>query len=104
MTHEFVFEAQAFRIEHAVLGNHQRIVEGGAERVSGAPQFGDVLHETEGAGARDLAAEGLRLDVERKRLLADQRMIEFDFGLDPEAMLIGPKFAVRAVLGTRAPA
>ena len=34
-----------------------------------------------------------------KRLPADQRMIEVDFGLDAEAVLIGPQFAVGIVLG-----
>ena len=60
--------------------------------------MGDVLHEAEGAGAGDLAAEGLRPDVERERLFADQRMIEVDLGLDPEAVLVGPQFAEGAVL------
>ncbi len=32
-------------------------------------------------------------------LLADQRMVEFDFGLDPEAVAVGPQFAEGAVLG-----
>ena len=29
----------------------------------------------------------------------NERMIEFDLGLDPEAVLVGPQFAERAVLG-----
>ena len=86
--HEFVGEAQAFRIEHAVFADHQRILERGAKRIARAPQLGDVAHEAECTCARDLAAERVGLDVERKRLLADQRMIEIDFGLDPEAVLI----------------
>ena len=61
--------------------------------------FDDILHEAEGAGARDLAAETVRLDVERQRLLADQRMIEFDFGFDPEAVRIRPQFAEGAAFG-----
>ena len=104
VAHEFVGEAQAFRIEHAILGDHQRIGERGAERVAGAPQFGDVLHEAEGAGARDLAAEGLRLDVERERLAANERMVEFDFGLDPETVLVRPQLAEARRPCRRAPA
>ena len=42
------------------------------------------------------------LDVERERLMANERMIEFDFGLDPETMAVGPQFAERAVLGGHA--
>ncbi len=93
VAHEFVGVTQAVRIEHAVLGHHQRIVERGAERIAGAPQLGDVLHEAEGARTRDLAAEIFRLDIERERLMADQRMVEVDLGLDAEAVLVGTQLA-----------
>ena len=88
-------------IEHAIFAHDERVFERGAERIAGAPQFGHVAHETERACARNLATERIGLNIERKRLAADQRMIELDFGLDPEAVLIGPQFAVGAVLGHR---
>ena len=76
----------------------------GAERVAGAPQLGHVLHESEGACAGELAAESSGLDVERKRLTANQRMIEFDFGFDPETVTIGPQFAEGSVQPDTSPA
>jgi len=55
VAHELVGKAQALRIEHAVFADHQRVVERGAEREARAPELGDVLHEAEGARARDVA-------------------------------------------------
>src|SRR5439155_14951580 len=70
------------------------ILERGAERIAGVPQLRHVAHEAEGARAREFAAECLRLDVERERLQANQRMIELDVDLDAEAMRMRPQLAI----------
>src|SRR3974390_3776492 len=84
VTHEFIGEAQAVRVENAVLGDDQCIGERSAERVAGAPQLRHVLHETESTGARNFAAENLWLDIESKRLLAYKRGIKLNLGLHPK--------------------
>ena len=65
VTNELVGETYAVGIEDAVFGDDHRILERGAERVTGIPEFGHVAHEAERARARQLAAEQMRLDVER---------------------------------------
>ena len=70
-----------------------------AERITGTPELGYVPHETERARTRNVIAEGLGPAVECERLPPDQRVIEFDFGLDAEAVAVGPQFAERLVLG-----
>ena len=75
---EFVGIAQPFRIEQAVIGDDQCVLQRSAERVTCAPQLRHVLHEPKRARARDFAAECRGVDVKRDRLLADQRMREVD--------------------------
>src|SRR5258707_5029328 len=101
MAHEFVGEAQSLRVEHTILAHHQSIFERSAECVTRTPQFGNVAHETESTGARNLTAERVGLDVERKRLLADKRMIEIDLGFDTETMLVRPQLAICTIFGNR---
>src|SRR6185312_14215158 len=96
-SHEFVRITQATWIEDAIVADHERVLERSAEGVASAPQFRDVLHEAEGACTCNLFAEALRLDVERERLLSDQRMIEFNLRLDPKAVRIGTQFTERLV-------
>ena len=55
---ELVLVAQAFHVDDAaVVADHHRIFERRAERIAGGPQAFDILHETEGAGAGNFAAE-----------------------------------------------
>src|SRR6478672_5543376 len=61
---EFVCKAQAFRIEYAIFTHNERVFERGAECIARAPQLGDVAHKSKSTGARDLAAERLRPNVE----------------------------------------
>src|SRR5215204_218232 len=85
VTDELVGKAQAFRIEHAVVGHDHGILERGAERITGAPQTRHVAREAEGARPRQLAAERRRIDIEGAGLLPDQGVIEVDVDFDPEA-------------------
>ena len=50
-------------------------------------------------GQPKLAAEQIRLDVERELLTPDQGVIEFDFGFNAQAAQVRPQFAVAAVVG-----
>ena len=95
VTDAFVGEAQAFGVEQAVVVEHHRIVERGAERETGAPQAGDIVHAAEGAGARDVAAEALRVEVENVVLAADDRIGEIDFDFGAEARGVWANFAER---------
>ena len=81
-------EAQALRVEDAVVADDQGVLERGAERVTRAPELRHVAHEAEGAGAGDFAAEGVGVDVVARALAADQRMVEVDLDLDAEAARI----------------
>src|SRR4249920_1028671 len=101
MAHKFVGEAQSLGVEYTIFAHHQSVLERSTERITGAPQFGDVTHETEGPGACNLAAESVGFDVERKCLLADQRMVTINFGFDAESMLVRPQLAIRAIFGNR---
>ena len=92
MTDELVPEPQALRIEHAIFGHHERVLQRSAQRISGAPQLGDVTHEAESPRPRDFAPERVGPYVESERLPADRRVVEIDLGLDPEAPCIRPKF------------
>src|SRR5262249_8482364 len=94
VTHELVREAETLGIEAAVLADHERVLERGAQRVTRPPQLADVAQEPEGAGARDLAPEGRGTDLERQRLPADQRMVELDLDLDVEPAVIRFELAV----------
>src|ERR1700686_2267915 len=93
VAHELVGEPHTLRIEHAVFGDHDRILERGAERVTGFPELGDVAHETEGPGPRQIATEYRGFDIDVQHLPADYRMIEFDLGLNPQALGMRPQLA-----------
>ena len=75
MAHEFVLVAQTFRIEDDVVVDRHGIVERGAEREARFPELPDVADETEGARAREFAAEGRRIDRESAALAADRRRL-----------------------------
>src|ERR1700674_4541368 len=66
VSHEFIGEAHSLRIEDAIFSDHDRIFEGSAKRVARTPQLRHVAHEAKGPGPRQLAAELIRLDVDRK--------------------------------------
>src|SRR5712691_10305122 len=99
MANELVRIAQACRIEHTVVGETDGVVEGSAERITGAPQFGDIAHEAEGAGTGEIAVENLGGQHCRVALAADQRVGEVDLDLETEAGVIWQKLAERAALG-----
>src|SRR6266849_5696819 len=99
VTHEFISEAQTFSIEHPVLRYHDRVVEGGAERMAGAPQLGDVVHKAEGTGAGDFLSERFRRDVEGYRLPSDQRIVECNFDFKAKASRIGPQLTEAVASG-----
>src|SRR6476646_3864271 len=91
--HEFVRIAQAFRIEHAVLGHNQRVLKRRAERITRAPQFCYIAEETVRASARDLTPEYFGLAIKRQALPTDQRMLELDLHFKSKAARMRPKFA-----------
>ena len=76
-----------------VFVEHHGILEGGAERETGAPEPRDVVHAAEGAGAADFAAEPFRAEIERVALAADHRIGEVDLDLGAETRGIGAQFA-----------
>src|SRR6202040_2227063 len=71
VTDELVPKTQTLRIEHAIFGDDERILQRGAERISGAPQLGDVTHEAERPRPRDLTTEGVGSHIKGERLLPD---------------------------------
>src|SRR4029079_17441069 len=88
VAHELVGIAQACRIEDAIIGDDERVLERSAERIARAPQLGYVAHEAEGARPRELPAERGGLDIERDRLAADRLAGKLDLGLDTETVSI----------------
>ncbi len=91
----FVAVAQPLGIEQAGIVEHHRILERGAERKTGAPELGSIVHESEGPGAADFAAEPFRVEIEHIVLTADHRIGEVDFDLGTEAGRMGTQFAKR---------
>src|SRR5262245_61472502 len=87
--HEFVGEAKTFAIDDAVVADGNRIVERSAESKPGSPEPLHVLHEAEGPGAGDFAAEGTRVQVDLDALIADQRGIEIDGDIEMETVMRG---------------
>ena len=77
---EFIGEAQALGVQYAVLVEHHGIVESAAERKAVVAQVLDLVHEAEGARARDfLEVRGLgEIDFHRLRRALDHRMAEID--------------------------
>ncbi len=98
MAHEFVVEAQTFRIEQAraVGGDHDRVVERTAARQARGAQRRDFLLETEGARARDFLAERFGRQIEGQALPADRLggEIDVEIGREPGA---GQQFEQRVV-------
>src|SRR5262249_25678486 len=82
---ELVREARALRVEDAGVGDDEGVFERRTERVAPIPQRSDGADEGEGARARNLAPERIRSYVKGERLASDQRMVEFDLGLDAKA-------------------
>ena len=87
MAHELVFEAQALRVHHPVLGEHDGVVERGAESEAARPQALHVGEEAEGARPGDLAAEDVGIDLGGEALAADKRIGEVDLDLDAPALM-----------------
>ena len=77
VTHELVFEPQRV-VQDAGFAEHNRVFERPAERKAVLPQPLDVLEERECAGGSDLLDEGLFCDLQRARLVPQQRMVEAD--------------------------
>src|SRR5512145_2371596 len=75
---ELVREAQALAVQHALLVEHDRVVEPAAERESTALQVFHLMHEAERAGACDLLQiRSLgEIDADRLRAALDHRMAE----------------------------
>src|SRR5690606_13209418 len=83
-----VLETQAFHVDDAaVFADHHGILQRGAERVAGGPEPLHVLHETEGAGPRYVAAERRRVDVGGEGLPSDRRALEIDLDLEAGAVI-----------------
>ena len=74
---ELVLEAQGV-VENARLAEHDRVLEGAAEREPVLPQHLDVLEEREGSCRRDLFDERFLGNAQRPRLMAKERMIVAD--------------------------
>ena len=87
VTGEFVGEAQAFRIDDAIVADNDGVLERGAEGKAARPQLLDLGEEAEGACPRDIAAEAFRIDVGGELLPADQRVLEVDLDLDAAAVI-----------------
>jgi hypothetical protein len=99
VAHEFVGESKSFGVEHPVVGDHERVLEGRAQRIAGAPQPGDIAHEAERCGPRHFLAERLGRQVQGDVLAADQGVVEGDLDFEAEAARIGrnsPKQSPRA--------
>src|SRR5262249_20724140 len=95
VANELVGKTGTLGVEDPVVAHDQRILERGAERIARVPQRRHIAHETEGAGARDVATERFRLHVDRQRLTPDQRVLELNLRLDAEAARVGPYFPER---------
>ena len=93
VTGAFVAVAQALGVEQTGFVEHHRILKGRAERETGAPEFRDVVHAAEGAGAGNLAAEAFRAEIERKVLTADHGIGEVDLDLGAEPARMGAQLA-----------
>ena len=89
VAHELVGEAKPFAIDDAVVADGHGVLERGAKGEPGRPQPLDVLHEAEGAGASQLAAEGAGVEVDLDPLGADQRRVEIDLDVEMETVMRG---------------
>src|SRR5690606_11394978 len=67
--------------------DHHGILQRGAERVAGSPEPLDILHEAEGAGAGNVAAEHRRIDVGGEGLATDGGALEVDLDLEAGAVI-----------------
>src|SRR6185436_773966 len=87
VAHELVGETQTFAVDDAVVADCDGVFERGAERKAGGPQALHILHEAEGARARQFAAEGARVHVDLDLLIADQRRVEIDLDIEVETVV-----------------
>src|SRR5476649_858086 len=71
MPHEFIGEAQPFRIENPFAVERDAIVERRTQRKTHFPQAFDVAEETERARLGDLAAKTDWIEMEGASLAAD---------------------------------
>src|SRR5205823_357750 len=90
VAHELIVETKTFRIDDAIIANDHGIFQRCAEGQPAGPQALDVGQEAEGAGASEIAAEAVGIDVGGVPLPADDRRGEVDLDLDPHAV-VGPK-------------
>ena len=89
VAHELVGEAQAFAIDDAVVADGDGVVQRGAESQAGGPQALHILHEAEGAGPGQFAAEGAGVEIDLDPLAADQRRVEIDLDVEMETVMRG---------------
>ena len=79
--------AQALAVDDAVVADRDGVLERGAKGEARSPQPLHILHEAEGAGPRQLAAEGTGIDVDLDPLGPDQRRVELDLDVEVEAVM-----------------
>src|SRR5262249_32725947 len=89
VAHELVGVAKAFAVDDAVVADGNGILERSAERQTGGPQPLNVLHEAEGAGAREFTAERAGIHIQLDFLPADQGAVEVDLDVEVEAIMRG---------------
>src|SRR5262245_5635668 len=95
MADELVRVARTLWIEHPRVTDHDSVLKRRAERIASAPEFAHVPHEAECASPRDIARERIRGAIECHLLASDERVIERDLGLDPQATPIRTQLAKR---------
>jgi hypothetical protein len=79
VAHELVGPAQALRVHHLLVVEHDRVVERAATREACVPERVDLAQEAERARRRDVALESLRRErAEVDLLAADRRVLEVD--------------------------
>ena len=83
---------QPLGIQQAGVVEHHRVLERCAAGKAGLPELGDVAEAAEGAGAADLAAEALGVQIDGEGLPADHLIGEIDLDLGAEAVGPGAQF------------
>ncbi len=86
--HELVVVAQALGVEHAVLVQHNRILQAAAQRQTRGAHGLDILHEPERSGARDFLHVRVlgEIDDDVPVLRPEHRMREVDREIELEAV------------------
>ena len=95
MADKLVGVARTLWIEHPCVTDHDSVLKRRAKRIARAPELAHIPHEAERAGARDIASERIRGAIECHLLAPDERMVERDLGLNPQAAPIGTQLAKR---------